>query len=279
MSLDHHLGLTDVDHVVLTRFNVRMDTYEHPPTGWLDGRIDLFEQYCLPSVRAQTTQGFTWLLFFDSETPTESLARMRALAEDGLFDVVLVEGQFTRARAAEHVQSRARAPFLITTRVDNDDAVATDFIQTVQAQFGRQDLEFVNLVDGAQLWEGRTYLRPYTKNPFVSLVERRTDRPPHTVFISRHFAVDETGPVLNVRTRHPMWLQVVHGGNVLNEIVGLRSRGSAVTPWFGCHLETTDAGLHRDRLRGGIRIVVRLVSQPHRIVELLRARLAKRARS
>lgn len=267
-----------VEHVILTRFNVRMATYAHPGDGWLEQRLDLFERYCLPSVAAQEDKDFRWLLFFDGETPPELLARVEALGADGLFEVVLVDGLFTAETVAQHLAG-STTPYLVTTRLDNDDAIARDFTATVHAQFDEQDLEFVNLVSGAQLYRGRIYQRPYTKNPFVSLVERRTDGPPRTVFCARHFAVDTVGPVRNVRTAHPAWLQVIHGDNVLNEVVGVRTRGARVAPWFGCRVDTDDRAVDywADRTRGAARVVVRLASQPHRVVELARVVLARRS--
>lgn len=102
----------------------------------------------------------------------------------------------------------------------------------------------------------RLYLRPYTKNPFSSLIETPADGLPATVFVEHHYRIDDYAPVQNVKTRHPMWLQVVHGGNVLNEIVGLRTTARRIAPptfpqtwrWRG-----GPAGSHRRSSVGGVR--------------------------
>ena len=72
-------------HVILTRFNIRWD---EQPTGpslgtnpeWLRDRLELFERYCLPSILKQTQPSFSWILFFDHETPPEFADRARAFS-------------------------------------------------------------------------------------------------------------------------------------------------------------------------------------------------------
>ncbi|MBY8850425.1 putative rhamnosyl transferase, partial [Saccharothrix sp. MB29] len=61
-----------MDHVVLTRFNlpsVGAESVVRAQEGWLTKRVGLFERYCLPSVAAQTSSDFRWLIYFDPESP------------------------------------------------------------------------------------------------------------------------------------------------------------------------------------------------------------------
>lgn len=264
-------------HFVLTRFNVKMPHYQHADESWLPERVRLFDAYCLPTFAAQTEKQWHWLVFADAGSP-DWLREQLEERVAGLGEVVYVDGVFTDVTAAEAVRARTSTPYVITTRVDNDDAVADDFIATIQAQFERQDLELVNLVNGSQYSKRRVYLRPYTRNPFISLVEALGDGPPQTVFVRRHYELDQVGPVRNVRTDHPMWLQVVHGDNVLTELVGLRARPSQVTPYFSCalDLDTGWPGYVLETARDGVRIVWRLVRKPRRIVDLAQTVLARR---
>src|SRR6185312_5627395 len=62
-----------VNHVLLTRFNLPSAGVQElirAKDGWLRGRVALFERYTVPSVQAQTTQDFTWLIYFDPASPT-----------------------------------------------------------------------------------------------------------------------------------------------------------------------------------------------------------------
>lgn len=121
-----------VDHALLTRFNLPSKGFEslvRAKDGWLHNRVELFERYCLPSVRAQTRKGFHWIVYFDPESPKWLLDRIQALSADGLFTPIF------RAEVSadellsdiEEVTGR-QAQNLLTTNVDNDDGLAADFV-------------------------------------------------------------------------------------------------------------------------------------------------------
>jgi hypothetical protein len=269
------------DHFVLTRFNVRNRYYRGDPGDeWLRSRLQLFERYTVPSFRAQTTRGFRWLVLVDSESPQWFRDELAVIGA-GLFESVDVLGAFNASVASRIVSERLTAPWVLTTRVDNDDAVARDFIATIQTAWRPgTGSHFINLVTGAQLAEGRLYRRPYTQNPFVTLSEQATTQGPETVFVRRHYEVGLHAPVANIRSSHPLWLQVLHGGNVLTELVGLRTRSAAVQPWFGCPVGDGDRPFDfaADVVKGASRIGVRLVTKPRRLVELGRSLVARHAR-
>lgn len=266
-------------HFVLTRFNVRSFYYAGEPTDeWLQNRLELFRGYCLPTLSKQSADSFTWLVFFDDQSP-DWFQREVAKDAPGNFEAIYVRGAFTAKTVSQAILERSSAPYILTTRVDNDDAVSRDFVAMIQSCFRRQDFEFINLVRGAQYAQKRTYLRPYTKNPFLTLIECSMDSPPHTVFVEHHYRVDERGPVRNIRTRHPMWLQVIHGGNVLNEVVGLRVPVRRVAGHFDCDLERDDRlpALALEILQNVWRILWRLVRKPARLTDLCRAFFARTA--
>ncbi|MDB6058322.1 MAG: hypothetical protein JWO95_2166, partial [Verrucomicrobiales bacterium] len=58
-------------HFVLTRFNVPL-SFARQNYGlddqWLEHRFALFENFCLPSVAAQTKRDFHWMLLIDEKT-------------------------------------------------------------------------------------------------------------------------------------------------------------------------------------------------------------------
>ena len=216
-------------HLILTRFNVRVD-YSTPGKGldpdWLSHRFQLFEQFCYPSMRMQSNQQFKWLVFFDSETPTEFKQKISDYAEWRNFVPVYVDREFTpelnRMTVFAHLPQEVE--FLITTRLDNDDAVSNDFIQVIQRNFQDQSLEFINLPNGYVWSQGKLYSFRYLKNPFMSLVERIQERSPNgfkTILCGEHTQLASIGTVKQVQTA-PTWLQVVHGNNVSNRIRGVR---------------------------------------------------------
>ncbi|ASN51487.1 glycosyltransferase [Sinomonas sp. R1AF57] len=266
------------EHFVLTRFNVRNRYYAgNPGDIWLRSRLALFEKYTAASFGAQTVKDFRWLVLVDSESPQWFRAELGVLGRE-LFEIVDIKGAFNAQAAAGVVASRLRTPFILTTRVDNDDAVARDFIESIQRAWRPvHQPYFINLVKGAQLADGRVYRRPYTQNPFVTLSEPRSADGLATVFVRRHYEVQAYAPVTNVGSDHPLWLQVIHGGNVLTELVGMRTRARAVEPWFACDLGARDRPLEfaREVMSGTARIALRLALKPRRVVNLGRALVAR----
>ena len=280
MATDRVEAMDDrATHFVLTRFNIRSFYHKAEPTdAWLLERLQLFEKYCVPSFKNQTTRRFTWLVFLDSHSPEWFREKVAALSID-LFCPVYVEGPFSQELLSKTIGDLCTTPSVITTRVDNDDAVADDFIETIQKCFVGQNRLFVNLVNGAQYANQKLYLRPYTKNPFSSLIETPGEELPATVFVEHHYRIDAYAPVLNIRTRHPMWLQVVHGGNVLNEIVGLRTRARRIAPHFSVAMDVNEGalGVVADQASGVMKIFWRFVRKPSRFAQLATTWIARSA--
>jgi hypothetical protein len=137
---------------------------------WLGERFDLFDRYCFPSVTSQTNTNFVWLVFFDSETPTAFRNRIARYETFQAFRPVFVQ-QFDRDVFRENLAKFGflTRPFLITSRVDNDDALACDYIETVQEAFTGQDRTFINFPRGLVLRKGALFQGYDVHSHFVSL--------------------------------------------------------------------------------------------------------------
>ena len=258
------------DHFIITRFNLPLfSTSAGLSDSWLRHRVDLFETLCRPSLAAQTSRAFRWLVLLDSRSPSWLCRRMQELGDDGLFEPVYLAEALSGAVLGDVVRARSDAPVVITTRIDSDDLVAPEFVQTIRAEFARTDADFLNLVNGAQWCDGRAYSRPYTKNPFISRIERSRSEL-STVYVDEHFRLDRHGRVRNVRTERPMWLQVVHGDNVANSVVGLRMRVRQLVPLYPqVQFRTgTPVAFAFDFARCAVRIGWRLVRRPSRLRQL-----------
>lgn len=223
------------EHFLITRFNLRNPGWasgrsQHPALSeaWLQDRFSLFEQYCLPSVAAQTEPGFTWLVYFDAQTPQQWRPRIEHFRRDcPQFQPVFVDGMpaflpDVRARIAA-----AAAPYLITSRLDNDDCISTDFIASVQAQFAPTDFLALDFIDGYMLEIapvkrlGRTV---NTYNPFVSLIER--NRKPLSIWHKGHAQWKRESRLRRIRGQR-IWLTVIHRENKTNEFRGFGGTDSA----------------------------------------------------
>lgn len=230
-----HPRLSDVSefqHFVITRFNLPWGKSELClDAAWLDHRFELFEQFCLPSMRGQSAGNFTWLVFFHPATPDPYRSRITEYARwpnfHPVFDATTgeVRPMADAARRAIAGRISGNTSHVISTRLDNDDAVGRDFLATVQSNFTGQDFEYLNVPRGYIWASGRVYLREHLSNPFISLVEKLDGF--RGVLDAQHGQLSERGRIRQL-TSEPLWLQVVHGKNLLNSIIGTRVPRSEV---------------------------------------------------
>ncbi|MDO8861028.1 glycosyltransferase [Haliea sp. E1-2-M8] len=216
------------EHFLITRFNLRNPSWtssrsQHPvlSEAWLQDRFQLFEQYCLPSVAAQTEAGFSWLVYFDTQTPEQWLPRIeRYHRECPQFQPVFVDGMPAFLPDVQARIAAAAAPYVITSRLDNDDCISSDFIARVQEQFAPTDFLALDFIDGYMLEIapvqrlGRT-VNAY--NPFVSLIER--NREPLSVWHKVHAQWKREPHLRRIRGQR-IWLTVIHQDNKTNEFRG-----------------------------------------------------------
>jgi hypothetical protein len=241
-----------VDHLLLTKFNVMLRGQSPPlpglAAGWLEGRLQLFEEWALPSVRRQTRAPLAWLVFVNAQTSPDFLERLERLCRPTA-TLVPVEGVLTDQRIGEIVQAHLprRTATLITTRLDSDDALAAGYVETMAAQAASWR-GFVNPRSGLQL-AGSRVLRCWDRSsPFLSLIEERDPgRAPLTVFCTEHQRAAEVAPVRQLRGR-PLWLQVVHGGNLGNEVRGLAYPRALASRALGWRLRKRGSRLELHRL-------------------------------
>jgi hypothetical protein len=138
-------------HLLITRFSLRSAGGPDRAAGedWtrdldpldpenLDFRFALFELVCLPGVLAQSEQDFDWVVIVDRELPASRRAQLEALLE---------------RRSRTHVHTRRSdedlrrlgwlEPYvsgspdaLLTTLLDDDDAIPIDFVRCLQSHIG-----------------------------------------------------------------------------------------------------------------------------------------------
>lgn len=216
-------------HILITRFNLATGGREaglRARPGWLERRFDLFERICLPSVAAQDEQAFDWILYFDEATPGWARDRLEALRRTRHFHVFYT-GLFDHRGWARSVRGLIGEPLpgrvLITSNLDNDDALARDYVARVQAaaRFHADKPRFaVNLPDGFVLAGDALYAHRHFQNAFTNLIEP-DDANFATVKTIRHMELSDHVEVMQAEGR-PAWIQLVHDGNVSNRIRGRR---------------------------------------------------------
>jgi hypothetical protein len=228
-------------HIVITQFNLRnFPKSNNAETEnwirWTRNRIQIFNDYCLPSMVNQSCRDFTWLLYFDSETPEEFSDFIRETAGYDFIQICYSRGNedfYAGYMAEVNKRVRPETEWLLTTRIDNDDCLHRDAIRVIQTQFRPQHGYLISLASGYVLNLAAKTLSHYfyPMSPFLSLVENIQTgcggvfQKGHTkwdelrLFIHREIRLAFTGGasrkamfVLN----RPLWIQLVHGDNVSN---------------------------------------------------------------
>ncbi len=198
-------------HFILTRFNIRWSKDADPPSDkWLKHRFNLFDKYCYPSVRNQTNQDFRWLVFFDSSTPKKYRGKIKKYSKWKNFIPCFVSSSSLDFKERINSSIDPDTKYIITTRLDNDDAVAKNFIEVIHRQFKGQNFEFINIIYGYVLYKRKLYKRSHKSNSFMSLIEERKDF--KTVWCKQHGKVSSVGKVKQIESK-PLWFQVFHDKN------------------------------------------------------------------
>ncbi|TVQ57706.1 MAG: hypothetical protein EA355_03740 [Rhodobacteraceae bacterium] len=270
-------------HVVMTRFNLATPGRESAiriRPGWLSGRFDLFERYCLPSMAAQTRQDFDWIVYFDVDTPASFRERIERCREVRPFTpyytpLFLSEGWPRSIRET----FGETAPRLLTTRLDNDDALARDHVERLQAAVAPFDgaRASFNFTNGFLLNGGRVYAHRHPANAFASQLEP-WGAETRTASSIPHLDMADYGPVIQIPGPGG-WLQVIHDGNVSNRTAGRRVAPDAAQDRFPAEvlgdlapfgpieamLDRFVEGPARAARAGATRIAKRILRRPSRL--------------
>lgn len=240
-----------VHQLLLTRFNIRtfgVGYSQDQSSDWLESRFDLFARYCAPSVAAQTEEDFDWIIFCDKDSSAETLARIQAF--DPRIQLALfyhpqamtsptagtetLEEAFdpqpdpaSNVFSTQHVYPHVRpdANIVLSTRLDNDDALSRHAMRRVRDRVGQfietgHDHWLYNPKFGYKLHHqtGRLFRYAKINGQFLTMFERNSEavrpRGPysgnHTNMHLQHPTYQDEGD--------PSWLMVVHDGNVRNRI-------------------------------------------------------------
>jgi hypothetical protein len=261
-----------MQHVLLTRFNVRLKYHAHANEEWMEERLKVFEAMLLPSVAGQTNADFTWLVFFDEFTNARHRERVRELSSEGrTFIPVYISDIFSVEHVRKELVNRwPHEQTFITTRVDNDDALAREFMATIRSvaeplcAIPGPARIFLNPTYGIQFDGQLLYVRPWPWNAFMSLVETGNDRP-LTVFVDQHYSLAQYGECREVGSGDPLWLQYIHGGNLANRVNGIPLRHvESAAAHFPFHINAVPAAWG-DTIQAVGRVAYRTVRNPSKL--------------
>lgn len=218
------------DHYLMTRFNLKNPKWEFTKNNetllteeWMEDRMGLFENFCFPSVVAQTNKNFTWLLYFDTTTPQKYKLRIsNLLAGHSNIEAFYIDGMTAfYPEIQQLISDRSKSKsHLITSRIDNDDAIHRDFIDEVQKKFKSQDYRAIDIITGYSLQVQPTVMlgkKEHIFNPFISLIEKNDN--PKTVWFNDHHIWKKETRVTQVYHKR-LWIAVIHEKNKVNNFNG-----------------------------------------------------------
>lgn len=210
-------------HYLVTRFNIKISEKGperiNPPAlddPWLKDRFDLFMKFCLPSVLAQRNKNFTWLIYFDEGTPSAYLDQFSFLKQQPFSVELILVDHFTKMIThLTHTIQNSENTFIISSRLDNDDAISDQFIEKIQTAFVPHHHTVINFTSGYVLdLEKRVFTKWRNKltNQFSSIIEDRTSANILTIYGFPHWRHPASATTLNIQSR-PCWIEIIHQKN------------------------------------------------------------------
>ncbi|WP_136668381.1 glycosyltransferase [Flavobacterium sp. H122] len=215
-------------HLLITRFNLRNPKWDFTKNNesllndeWMHSRMQLFKNFCLPSVCAQSTDNFQWLIYFDTTTSEifkEEISKL--VQEKNNIKVFFIDGMNAFYPSIKEYIKNITTPFLITSRIDNDDCIHKDFIKTIQQNFNQQNFQAIDIIKGYSLQiEPEIILgkKEHIFNPFISLIEKNDN--PKTVWLSDHNMWKKENRITRITDKR-LWMSIIHQKNKVNEFDG-----------------------------------------------------------
>ena len=238
--------MTNFTHYLVTRFNVRINgngpefiLSDSRGPNWELERTALFEIFCAPTVVGQTNTNFTWLIYCDQNTPEEITQRILAATRGAIkVEIVPVMSFNELLSHLRQLVSHCSSPFVITTRLDNDDGLGINFIHDIQSNFVPEDLVVLNQLGGVNYHAGTKVLtehRHYINNSFLTLIETTQPTGMVTIMGFNHLHPMENMKVINLAKKYAFW-RTLHQQNTA--IRG--NRGWPILPTIVKDLYTLD---------------------------------------
>ena len=217
------------DHFLFTRFNLRQASWTNTKNNtpvlteeWLKNRFELFENYCLPSVRSQTNKDFKWLVFFDIESPLPYKEKIMEYQKDcAMFQPFFVQDMSYFFSTIQDELKKSTAPYIITSRIDNDDCISQHYIEEVQRNFDQQNYLAIDFSDGYTLQVApkvKVGKRHHIYNPFISLIERN-ENPKGIWSMKKHSDWKRIKNITRIPNKR-VWMSIIHFENKVNEFIG-----------------------------------------------------------
>ena len=217
-------------HFVITRFNIKANygcKLKNPGNNpmnrilaedYLEERFNIFEKYTLQSMKNQTNQNFTWLILFHKKTPNKFKQRIQQLKNEYNFIDLYFDNE-EKFSFSDYCNNQGEdKKWYITTRIDNDDMFAEDYIEQIQ-EYANKNLytAVLSFERGKQfdLNSKKYYDYERKDNHFLSMIGLKEE----CILQYNHAKIFDVGKeVIMLNSNKPMWIEIVHDSNVINAI-------------------------------------------------------------
>lgn len=227
------------NHFLITMFNLKGISSELSHKDWECWnmyRFDFFQKYTLPSVLNQSNKNFKWLIYFDASTPKNILEKIKLLNIISFIHIKFEDGiDSFMSNYSNTIKSyiNDKSQWVITSRMDSDDALHKDVIKTIQQNFFPKNGQIISFASGytfdIKLKKMSHYY--YFKSPFLSIIEKIDSKHfkgiyyyGHTKWPGIEFSIIREIKVMLGKRRilkpiylidKPYWVQFIHN-NVSN---------------------------------------------------------------
>jgi hypothetical protein len=136
---------------LITRFNVPLAHKQFSwNETWLHARIQLFRDYCLPSVESQTCPDFHWLIIIDEMSPDWFVSQLQLMTKNVAKVGILKMATFSVNKLKTYIENfePETTKTVATTRLDTDDSISTDFMEDLKAYL-TENTEFKGVISFA----------------------------------------------------------------------------------------------------------------------------------
>ena len=221
------------EHFIITRYNLKKDDWQKDvekrevlDENWIKSRNEIFLKFCLPSVLNQSCKQFKWLLFFQNGSEESLKLVTKELAKYDFIEPIFLESYDDfQENLSTIVRSylTSTESWILTTRLDNDDAIHHSFIERLQKSIDKVSRDsilhfpyglFLDLSENKRL--ASSY---YPMNQFISLLEKPKTSELLTVLANEHDKWNSEFSIVEISLRDA-WLQITHSRNLINRHSG-----------------------------------------------------------
>jgi hypothetical protein len=213
------------NHIVLIEFNLPQTPpqpiYKGNPC-WMQTRLELFENYTLPSFASQTNKDFFLILLCDPNTPKIFKEKLLNYTKQFSFIKIIwtiTNGPEINSQILELYNScrTNNTDTILASRCDNDDSVHVTYIDTIKST-SNQKYKVLSLAKGI-FWD--TKLNKFLDSDFPTgpfVTTKSTIKEFFNPFSYTHHDMVLKHNSLILKTEYPMWLVLCHGGNQWNRL-------------------------------------------------------------